>query len=358
MTTKYKAKLKKTFNKSHKALPFVQTAVLVLATMVPLGAQAAQLENRQLELSTAAASATGVDYTFTFDTATEDDIGSFVFEICSNDPFPDTSCTAPSGFDGSGATATSDLGTVDTVTTSGTNNNEFEVALTSAQTSVPSGTTINVTLSGLTNPDQDNTEYWARLYTYSDTGATTEVDDGGLAFSTGQTVEVTARVQETLSFCVYTNADCGSGGSLVDLGILNTATTETGESYFDVATNARNGVSIVYYSDATLTSDTFTIDAFSGGDGTLATSTTGTEQFGLRVSDVTTGGQNAVASAPFDTAAADEYAFLEADYDDIGESSGPIESTTFTIEYAANVAPLTETGVYSTDVEYIATAQF
>lgn len=355
---KQKFKRHNTNKNLYKNLHLLQVAMLVMATMLPISAQAAQLENRQLELSTASASATGVDYTFSFDTATEDDIGSFVFEICSNDPFPGTSCTEPSGFDGSGATATSDLGTVDTTTTAGTADNEFTVELSSAETSVASGTSVEVTLSGITNPDQNNTEYWARLYTYSDTGATTEVDNGGLAFSTGETVEVTARVQETLSFCVYTEADCASGGSVVDLGILNTASTETGESYFDVATNARNGATVSYYSDETLSSGSFTIDAFSDGDGNLETSATGEEQFGLTVSDVDTGGQNAVASAPFDAANNDEYAFYEGTLDDIGQSDGPVETTTFTVEYAANVAPLTETGVYDTEVEYIATAQF
>lgn len=335
-----------------RGLAILQIAVLLLALLVPYRLQAAQLENRSLTLSTAAAGATGVDYAFSFDAATTSNVGSFLFEICSNDPFPGTSCTAPSGFDGTGATATSSIGTVNTVNTSGTNDNEIEVLL-STPVSVTALDTLNVTLEGLTNPSSSNTEYWVRVYTYSDTSTTTEVDSGGIAFSTGRTIDVTARVQETLSFCVYTGTDCNDGGSDVDLGILNTANTETALSYFDVATNARNGL-VVTYNGTTLESGGYEIDPFGAG---LNAPVTGTEQFGLRVSAVTTGGQNGSVAAPFNPSLT-QYSFIENSTEDIATANGPIAETKYTIEYAANVAPLTPTGVYNTSVEYIATATF
>lgn len=344
-------------SRTQTRLSLLSTVVLLVTAMVPVSVQAAQLNNRELELESSVAGAT-TGHNFSFDIATAADVGGFRLEYCDNDPFPGETCTAPSGFDADNFALDAQTGasgfSKDATETSA---NVIAVSNATPQT-FAADDTVTFDFSNIVNPDTANEEYFVRLYTYDDDAYTTVIDDGGLAFSTAETVEVTARVQETLSFCVYTGADCASGGTQADLGILNTTTTEVAESYFDVATNARNGVSIVYYSNATLTSDSFTIDAFSGGDGTLATSTTGTEQFGLRVSDVTTGGQNAVASAPFDTAAADEYAFHEANYDDIGESSGPIESTTFTVEYAANVDALTETGIYDTQVEYIATGTF
>lgn len=347
----------RSINRTQTRLSLLSTAVLLVTAMVPMSVQAAQLNNRQLELESSVAGAT-TGHNFSFDIATAADVGGFRFEYCANDPFPGETCTAPSGFDATNFTLDAQTG-ASGFSKDGTETSTNVIAVSNGTPqSFAVDDTVTFDFSSVVNPDTANQEYFVRLYTYDDDAYTTVIDDGGLAFSTAETVEVTARVQETLSFCVYTGADCASGGTQADLGILSTGTTEVAESYFDVATNARSGVSIVYYSDATLTSDAFTIDAFSGGDGTLATSTTGTEQFGLRVSDVTTGGQNAVASAPFDTAAADEYAFHEAAYDDIGESSGPVETTTFTIEYAANVDSLTETGIYDTQVEYIATGTF
>ena len=341
----------------HKILAISQIAVLAVAAIVPVSLQAAQLENRQLQLSSAASSATGVDYTFTFDATSSDDLGSFRFEVCSNDPFPGTTCDEPIGFDGNGATASVEINSVSvssgTVTTAGTNNNEFTVPLTAVET-VNANDTIEVTLSGITNPSAANTEYWARLYTYSDTGTSTLVDDGGLAFSTGQAIDVTARVQETLQFCVYTGVDCQDGGSEVDLGILNTAELQTAQSYFDVATNARNGMSVTYLG-TTLESGGHEIDPFGA---TMTASDTGTEQFGLRVDDVTTPTQGGSIASPFDTAGASEYSFIENSQEDLATSSGPIAETKYTIGYGANVDALTPTGVYSTSVEFIATATF
>lgn len=348
-------------NQTQTRLSLLSAAVLLVTAMVPVSVQAAQLNNRQLELESSIAGAT-TGHDFSFDIATAADVGGFRLEYCDNDPFPGETCTAPSGFDATSFTLDAQTGasgfSKDATETSA---NVIAVSNATPQT-FAADDTVTFDFSDVVNPDTANQEYFVRLYTYDDDAYTNVIDDGGLAFSTAETVEVTARVQETLSFCVYTGADCASGGTQADLGILSTGSTEVAESYFDVATNARNGVSIVYYSDATLTSDSFTIDAFgnpTAGDGNLEqSSTTGGEQFGLRVSNVTTGGQNAVASAPFDTAAADEYAFHEAAYDDIGESSGPVETTTFTIEYAANVDALTETGIYDTEIEYIATGTF
>ncbi len=348
---KYKLSLR------HKILAISQIAVLAVAAILPASLQAAQLENRQLQLSSAASGANNVEYTFTFDATSSDNLGSFVFEVCDNDPFPGTTCDAPTGFNGDGADADVTIEgspvTSGTVTTTGASENVFTVPLDSVET-VNANDTIEVVLSGVTNPTAANTEFWARLYTYSDTGASTLVDDGGLAFSTGQAIDVTARVQETLQFCVYTGVDCQDGGSEVDLGILNTAELQTAESFFDVATNARNGMSVTYLG-TTLESGGHEIDPFGP---TMTASDTGTEQFGLRVDDMTTPTQGGSIASPFDTAGAGEYSFVEDSQEELATSTAPIAETKYTIEYGANVDALTPTGVYSTSVEFIATATF
>lgn len=345
-----------TRNNLKKFSAILSLFILTLNAVVPVAVNAAQVENRQLQLESSAAGAT-TGHDFSFDIATSDNVGGFVFEYCSNDPFPDEPCNAPSGFDASSFTVDAQTG-ASGFTKDSTNTTTNEIAVSNATPqSFTAGDTVTFDFGSVVNPDQSNTEYFVRIYTYTDDTYSTKVDDGGLAFSTAETIQVTARVQETLAFCVYTGANCSEGGNESDLGILNTTITRTAESYFDVATNARNGVTIQYVGD-TLTSGSFSITAFNGGDGTPATSTTGTEQFGLRVADATTGGQNASIASPFDTMAADEYALDTSNPQSVGTSSGPVEETKFTIEYAANVEALTETGVYDTNIEYIATATF
>jgi len=335
-----------------KVLAFTQVAVLAVATMVPAGLQAAQLENRSLELGSSAGGAT-TDHTFTFDIASAGDVDEFRFEYCANDPFPGEPCTAPTGLDVDSATLSNQTGAsgfaIDGAATS-----VNEIVLTGSQ-NFASEDTVSFEFANAVNPTANNEEFFVRIYTLE---SSVVVDDAGLASSTAETIEVTARVQETLQFCVYTGANCAEGGSLADLGILNVTGIETANSLFDVSTNARNGV-VVQYLGQTLESDGVTIDAFSGGDGNLGTSDPGTEQFGLRIANISDAGATfATASAPFDTANADEYALSDGVAADIAQSSGPIEQTTFTVEYGANVAALTPTGVYNTTVEYIATAQF
>ena len=82
-------------------------AALVLATitpgLIPSFASAAQLNERSIQLSSSAATATGVTYkvNFTAIGAAE----SFVIAFCSNSPLIEAECTAPVGFSVSAAAA-------------------------------------------------------------------------------------------------------------------------------------------------------------------------------------------------------------------------------------------------------------
>ena len=330
-------------------------AVLVATAVVPMGVSAGQLENRQLQLESAAASAE-TEHAFTFDIATTETIEGIAFEYCENDPFPGESCDTPSGMDVGGATMTDDEGGLDTLNTEGTN----ELHVTGSE-SFDAEDSVSFTFEDVTNPDQPNEEYFVRVYTYTDSGDVDSNDDdlatdtGGIAFSTAETVQVTARVQETLQFCVYTNDECGDGGSETSLGVLNIAETQTAESYFDVATNARSGMNVQYVG-STLESDGTTIEAVDEGNGGFEAPDTGTEQFGLRIADISDGDQ--VAEEANDYFSNGDYALNEDDPTTIATSSGPVEETTFDIEYMGNVDALTPTGIYDTEFEYIATAQF
>ncbi|MEX0668425.1 MAG: hypothetical protein WD061_01625 [Candidatus Saccharimonadales bacterium] len=159
-------------------------------------------------------------------------------------------------------------------------------------------------------------------------------------------------VTETLSFCVYTGSDCAGGGSVIDFGTLGIDNTSTGLSRFDVATNATNGVTVSIFG-TTLDNGSSTIDPFGL---TPAASTPGIEQFGLRVSSISGGSMSAAST--FNDMSPNQYMFDAGTYIDVGSSSGSTNSSTFEIEYAANISAITSPGIYVSDINYIATATF
>ena len=340
---------------NHNLAPLSAIAVLLVSAMVPFMAQAGQLGNRSLELGSAAAGAE-TTHDFEFDIGTSSSVGAFEFEYCENDPFPGESCDAPTGMDADSATLEDQTGA-----------SGFSINTTSANTIVVTNSTpqsfdaedeVTFDFDNVTNPTAANEEYFVRIYSYDTESLGTVIDDGGLAFATAETVEVTARVQETLQFCVYTGNDCNDGGTEANLGILNTAATETAESYFDVATNARNGVSVQYIG-STLTSDGEVIDPVDDGNGGFEAASTGTEQFGLRLTSIAATDSGTVLGDESGSYLTNgDYALNEDTPTEIATSGGPIASTTYTVEYMANVDALTPTGVYDTQFEYIATASF
>ena len=360
---------KKTSFTRKRATAFASIVALVVGTVVPVSSvQAAQLEDRQLTLESSAASATtGHNYSFTI--ATSDSVAEIQFEYCANNPFPGQSCTAPSGLDVSNVTldAQSHGGTND-FTIDGTNTTTNEIVIERTAESISSGTTVTFDFGNAVNPDSPNSEFFVRLYTYSDDGVT-KVDDGGLAFSTAETVDVTARVEENLLFCIHaTGASCGTpGDTSLDLGVLSTSSERTAQHQSVVATNALHGFTI-QYAGTTLThsNGTDTINAI-GATGT--DSSPGNEQFGMNIS--VNSGSGVTLDGDYsgtDCNASTCYAFVDgATVQDGGDSTttntiasstDPVGNNLFDITYLGNVNSTTPTGVYSTTVTYVATATF
>lgn len=366
-----------TLKPSRKLLAVVQMATLLATVLVPAHqAYAAQLDNRALSISSSVANDTSVTYEYSYKVATDgDDLGSFKFEVCTNDPFPDTSCDSPSGgsFDmggaGTGNTTVTVGGTsqtlaaVNTASTDAGSVNEVEVQLDTAVGAVASGTEVVVTFdSTINNPSASNQEFFSRLYTYSDTANSTKVDDGGLAFSTAESVEVTARVQETLTFCVYADGQtCTSpGDTTVDLGVLSTNAESPGVHQAEATTNALNGYAL-QYAGTTLThsNGTDSIDPINPS----ATSSPGTEQFGLNIGIDNTPDTSTDLVAEY---SGSSYKFVDgATVTDgtnktaentIATSSGPFDTNRYNLEFVGNVDETTPTGTYNTTVTYVATS--
>lgn len=372
------------------------------------------ISSRYIKMSSSANGATNTIYSVGFTTATTASIGAIVVQFCSNNPIIGDTCstptTAPNGPFLNTNYATTGLynwsttgGTTippSTFTINTTTSKSNFIMLTAASPyAINTNTTItfdlgNGTTNGFTNPQTTNLTFFARITLYNinnpdfstDTNmqttekdATKLVDAGGVALSTAAVLNVTAKVQEALTFCVYTQADCATGGSAVKLGDTNNVLAATNVYYtdatpkFDLASNALGGV-VVRLKGPTLTSGTFTItsqgDAGSGGSyGCVQDSTsTSVEQFGVRV--VTYGTGQAAPTSPSGFGTQNDFG-CNAGYHKFNDTltnttygqpfvatTGATDKSTTNFEIGAKAANTTEAGVYTTNLQLIATATY
>ncbi|MBT9169470.1 MAG: hypothetical protein DDT19_02830 [Syntrophomonadaceae bacterium] len=171
------------------------------------------------------------------------------------------------------------------------------------------------------------------------------------AYTTKICASATAAAAQTITFSF-------PAGNTVALGTLSPTAVRTGSHTILVGTNATSGVAVTY-SGRTLTSGVHTITALSAG----GTSTVGTEQFGINAVANTIpavgaacSGTAPIAAAATGYATANNFRFVSGET--IISSTGPINNTTCTISYIANITAVTEAGSYSTALTYVATATF
>ncbi len=387
----------------------VSAVALVGAVLVPVLyssiVQAGLPSNRKITMETSAAAATDVTYTLQFTTdqgGAASNIGGLVVDFCDASPIiGDSSCTAPSGFDINKATLA--LGTQVGVTgwaVDTANSAASKLVLTRTASSIASAVAVTIPLGtvaasdGFTNPTLGNHTFYARLLTFS-TGAAaqgyttatpgTYVDAGGVALSTANQIQITSKVQERLTFCVYTGGSCTadtSGAattSAIALGNNNGVLDPTGpfvdrSAKFDVSTNALSGATIVLKGD-TLKSGAFDVAAIGGS---AAASSASTEQFGMCLFQSTgsgltlptatynnancntttqtagTGATGGVGTAQFGFNTANT---TSANGDTIATKPAG-SSSTATMAFVGNIAYTTEAGIYQTTLTYIATGQY
>jgi hypothetical protein len=323
---------------------------------------------RNLVLSNPGVSAGAtVTYTFNFKVATTDTlIQSFSAQACTT---ASGACTTPTGFvNTSSLSQPVGLGDASGWTANNATAGSLRI-VKSGDASAPSATTTAVTFNNVTNPTSVGT-FWMRMTTYSDAAWTTPVDSATVASSIVNAITVTATVDETLTFCVYnTGGTCADTSTTpVALGTLSIASTKTGTSKMDAATNAVGGLSITYYGDTLKTIVGSSIAAIGG---TATTSNIGTSQFGINLAANTTpsvgsapSGGSVVATTPYDGLAGNvnKFAYLVSTAttpQPIANSAGaPTNSTTLTVSYIANIAGAQAAGSYSTVVTYICAATF
>jgi hypothetical protein len=359
---------------------FVVTTASMFSGMIN-HASALQVTSRSITASSSKATDIHVKYKVGFTTATTSNIGGIVVDFCSNDPIIGDSCTAPGGFDINKATTTVTSQTNITgfaIDTTNSTANKLIITKTTA-TSVSTGVGIiyelgDGTTTGFTNPTAVGS-YYARIYTYATEAAaqahnqgtpTGYVDYGGIALSTAAVINITAKVQETLSFCVY-KATCGDDPSftighaagtatIIDSSVLDTAT-----ALFSLSTNANGGVAIRMKGD-TLKSGANDINAKNPAGAITAGATT--EAFGFYASTPGSG-------ILFDNA----YGSTTSDYQLINTGGGagdvtttyggqfahlsaPVSGSVTTLTFGATASNTTPAGTYTATEQIIATGTF
>lgn len=371
------------------------------------------ISTRYVKMSSSANGATNTIYSVGFTTATPtQSVAAIAIHFCSNNPIiGDTCMTLSNGTSGTAwgfntnystlSVQNWNAGGVGQFTIDTTRSNANTVVLTKAPSATLNATQAfsfdlgNGSTNGITNPTTTNTTFFARITVFaSATGVdfstdanaqTTEksnnvTDAGGAALSTAAVLNVTAKVQEALTFCLYTGANCAAGGFDIKLGDSNNVLAATNQVYldstpkFDLASNALGGV-IVRMKGDTLTSGAFTISPFGAGAGPtypcVADSTaTSSEQFGVRVVTYGAGQYNGSATTTTSTGGQDDFSCLAGNHkfdptftnttygQNFVRTLGATDVSSTNFELAAKAANTTEAGVYTTKLTFIATATY
>jgi len=257
-----------------------------------------------------------------------------------------------------GATLTAQSGAVGFTMVNTTNGAPY---ITRVAANINLGTPLSYTLGVITNPSATNTSYYVRITTYTGSdGVTGPTDNGTVAMSTAQPVQLTGVTPEILVFCVGTSigADCTSiAGNTIDFGDFSPVATRSGTSVMQAQTNAANGYTITV-NGTTLSSGVNTIPGLAA----QTPSTIGTSQFGLNlrangtppVGADPTGAGTGTYTGAYGTA--DQYRFVSGD--GVATAGVPTNANTFTSSYIVNIGGAQAAGVYTSTMTYICTASF
>ena len=388
---------------------FVMTAAALAPALISQQASAYGLvASRSIQLSSSAdgtlTAGQDVTYKVKFNVATDTtNVGGIIVMFCSNSPIIGDTCTAPTGFDldADGTLDTTALALTQVQGISGfavdtTNSTANKLIITNGTPDNPGANeTYEFDLGtaaaddGITNPTNVNTSFYARIVTYDTdahaqagdpedvTGGTGAVDAGGIALSTDSQVTIQSKVQERLTFCIFTGAGpCpGSMTNPVTLGDTNgvldpgvsytTSTSANGNPKFGLASNAAGGV-VVRMKGGTLKRTLACADGTGQNcsinpiGGTAAAPATSSEQFGVRLTSV---GGNISPASPYTSGG--NYAFddnnstgTQSTYgDDLATMVASTEQTA-EMQFVGNIAATTESGIYTTTLTFIATGTY
>jgi hypothetical protein len=355
---------------------FLITTASVFSGMIE-HTSAAQVTTRSIQMSNSNQGTTGVTYKVTFTAGGTYTAKGIVIDFCDSSPLPGDSCTLPTGFSitGSPAVANASPNPTGNWTAAASNTGNRTLTLTnSTGISVTSSQVVTFEITTVTNPTTDNHSFYARIFTYTSTttGYTTGgsgnegsyTDYGGIALSTGKVINITAKVQETLSFCVY-NTTCGDDPSFTightagTTTIIDSSVVDTSTAKFSLSTNANGGVALRMKGD-TLKSGSNDINPRL----TPAAIVAGTENFGFYIS---TAGTNILADNSYGTTTSD-YLLVNTGggADDVTTTYGgqfahlsaPTTASITTLTFGATASNTTPAGTYTAAEQIIATGTF
>lgn len=281
MFTKLPWVFNKKLTRFQALLILVVLFTLVLSPFVSQKANAGTFQLASVTISDSRASATAVNYDFGMTATVDTAIKQVDITFCTT---PTGTCTAPPGFDvgGSPALAADTISGTGRTVTNPSGNNTVRIVVTTPATQDPLDFTLNFT--DFINSSTQNSSYYARVVSYSDTG-TTEIDSAqmGVAVLTTTSIEVSASVGSTFTFTVAA-ANSGSvngqpititdsTANTIPFGVLAIATPAVAAHDLSVVTNANTGYTVTVRSDADppLADGSNNIDKFSGTNDTPAT---------------------------------------------------------------------------------------
>jgi hypothetical protein len=285
-------------------------------------------------------------------------IGSVMLEFCSNDPMPATACTAPTGFDATGAILINQSG--ETGYSIHANSTANMIILT-RPAAIPSQGASYYEFSNVINPTQEGT-YYLRIQTFTATDGTgTGVQEGGVALSVNNPFIISTEVPPHLTFCVsvtIVNFDCSSANSFfVDLGELSKTQPRSATSQMIAASNAAFGYSI-FATGTTFTSGNNIIPAPTSP----TASAPGTSQFGINLRANPQLGLGDDPVGPGTAGVTANYAipnrFMFSPGDSVASGTVSQDWRKFTVTYLVNVSNAQPAGVYATTLTYICLANF
>jgi hypothetical protein len=384
---------------------------------IPVLATAGTVNSRSIALSSSAPSATGVNYELKGNVQTAiSSGGGIVVQFCDNasGPLVGLNCTMPTGMSLASASLDNTSSTPGDGTAAFTSDATHRyIKWTAGATGVAADGSVDLVFKNVVNPSAAGT-FYARITTYTDatnlgtyTGDATTVgttaDQGGFALSLNNTFDVTAYVQEALTFCVsgYDSAatptgipdkGCGSSslrdpsmtlGQTVGTQKVLGTTTSTGVDYAQLSTNASSGAVVNLHTSAPCggllrvgTTNSCDIGPQTATPlSTTNTVTDGSGRFGLTVGAgaAATGGTgttfgNLAAAGTY----SDTYYFI--DYNSVtpttagvtgtygsalfNSAGAPVANMNIPITFAAAAAADTPAGIYRTTMNLVATGTF
>lgn len=403
---------------------FVSALLMIFAGssgVVSAVANGGQVQERSIKMSdsgpsggtitTGVGSGTNVTYRVTFKSSTSYTAKGFVVDFCAGTggtPFiGDATCAAPTDF------TVGTTPTIDTATTGGVNgvgSGWTAASLNSGQTfymsnstgtALTAGTAYTFAIEGVTNTSDLGT-FYARLITYDDDTAPasythsapgTYQDYGGFALSTAEVIDVTAKVQETLTFCVSGPTIAPTGPTdctdtttpAIILGhgtnnTLDSSAVDTNDIWSYVSTNALHGVTIrMHNSNACggLSTDggtTCNIPALNSGAAAPSAFVANTAGFGMFCEDSIGGTGNSVdcdgayRDGTHNTFPTDVWYGMDstssgenvtATYGDtVSAATAPTNGSKNKYIFAATASDTTPAGIYKASLAMIATGSF